>query len=69
MTLSDNELTEVSGGNQKAPYIYYTVVSGDTLWGIAQKFKTTIDEICLKNGWETEHRIFPGDKLIVPNNA
>lgn len=42
----------------------YIVQSGDSLWKIAKKFHTTVDNIMELNGL-TEHEIRPGDKLII----
>lgn len=42
----------------------YVVQSGDSLWKIAKKFHTTVDNIMEINGL-TDHAIKPGDKLIL----
>lgn len=46
-------------------YTVYTVVPGDTLWIISQKFKTTVGEIKLLNNLITDS-ILIGQKLRVP---
>lgn len=43
----------------------YTVVSGDTLFGIAQRYKTTVNDIMVVNGL-TSHTILPGQVLNIP---
>ncbi|TDT63436.1 N-acetylmuramoyl-L-alanine amidase [Fonticella tunisiensis] len=43
----------------------YIVQSGDTLWGIAQKFKTTVEEIVKLNSISNPSLIHPGQELIV----
>lgn len=43
----------------------YIVQSGDTLWGIAQKFKTTVEEIVKLNSISNPSLIHPGQGLIV----
>lgn len=43
----------------------YTVVSGDTLFGIAQRYKTTVNDIMIVNGL-TSHTIMPGQVLNIP---
>ena len=43
----------------------YTVVAGDTLFGIAQKFNTTVNDIMVVNGL-TSHTIMPGQVLNIP---
>ncbi|WP_282919739.1 phage tail tip lysozyme [Ignavigranum ruoffiae] len=44
---------------------YYTVVAGDSLWAISQKFGLTLDELCQLNGITVNSVIHPGDRLIV----
>lgn len=42
----------------------YTVVSGDSLWGIAQKFGMTIDDLMAKNGL-SDYSLMVGQELTV----
>lgn len=42
---------------------YYTIRRGDTLWEIARKHKTTIEELKARNGISSAIR--PGEKLII----
>ncbi|MCE7791106.1 LysM peptidoglycan-binding domain-containing protein [Salipaludibacillus sp. CUR1] len=44
----------------------YDVVGGDTLFGISQKFQTTVSHLKRLNGL-TSDRIFIGEKLLVPS--
>lgn len=44
---------------------YYTVVSGDSLWGIANRFGLTVNELCELNNITINTTIHPGDQLIV----
>lgn len=46
---------------------YYTVVAGDTLYSIARKYKTTVDEIKRLNNLTTS-LLSLGQKLIIPEN-
>ena len=46
--------------------IMYVVQLGDTLWKIAKKFRSTIDEIVRTNGIEDPDKIYPGQKLYIP---
>lgn len=43
----------------------YTVQSGDSLWSIARKFNTTVDELKNKNGL-TSNLLSIGQQLIIP---
>lgn len=45
--------------------ITYTVKRGDTLWDIAQKFKTTVDKLVKDNGIKNKNLIYPGQKLKI----
>ena len=47
--------------------VSYTVKSGDTLWKIAQKYKTSVDTIKNFNGL-TSNTILVGQTLLVPIN-
>jgi len=56
-------------GNSSAPINNneYVVQKGDTLYGIAQKFNTTVNSIVLSNNLKNNN-LFIGQKLIIPNN-
>lgn len=43
----------------------YVVKSGDTLSGIAQKYKTTYQKIASDNNIKNPNLIFPGQKLVI----
>lgn len=45
--------------------IIYIVQKGDTLWDIAKKYNTDIDDIVEVNGIENEDLIFEGQKLLI----
>lgn len=48
---------------------YYTVVPGDNLWGIAERFYgdgTRYPEIAAANGVENPSLIFPGQTFLIP---
>lgn len=49
--------------------VEYTVVSGDTLASIAQRFGTTISDIVRENNLESADQIQEGQKLKIPANA
>ena len=45
----------------------YTVVSGDTLWGIAKKHNVALEKLLQANpGIKNPNLIHPGDKVVVP---
>ncbi|HEY3343093.1 MAG TPA: LysM peptidoglycan-binding domain-containing protein [Anaerolineae bacterium] len=44
----------------------YTVVDGDTLWGIAVTYKLSLDEIVAANPGINPDRVYPGDVINVP---
>ncbi len=49
--------------------IYYTVKSGDTLWQIANRYGTTINEITSLNNIKNPNLIYPGQILQVLTNS
>lgn len=47
-------------------YTLYTVMPGNTLWGIANYFGTTVDAIVRENNIENPEFIIPGLVLKIP---
>lgn len=43
----------------------YVTRPGDTLWSIAQRFGTTVDEIAKKNGMCNPNMLYPGTRLYI----
>ena len=43
----------------------YTVKSGDTLSGIASKYKTTVDKLVKDNNIKNANLIYPGQKIVI----
>lgn len=72
MVLTDGDLAkphthEATAAEEKTENgIVYTVVPGDTLWGIAIAHKTTVTALCKANGIEAGKYIYPGQKLTIP---
>jgi FOG: LysM repeat len=59
----------LSVSDRQAPAaLSYKVVSGDTLWGIANKFGTTISDIKFLNNLQTD-LIYVGQSLSIPGPA
>ena len=46
--------------------IIYVVKSGDTLWKIAKRFGSTVDDIARVNGMKNPDKINPGEKIYIP---
>ncbi len=44
----------------------YFVIPGDTLWSIAKKFRSTMEDISITNGIEDKDKIYVGQKLYIP---
>lgn len=59
---------QISGEREEQDYnlILYMVKKGDTLWKIAKKYNSTIDDIVRTNGIEDENKIQVGQKLFIP---
>lgn len=46
--------------------IEYTVVEGDTIYSIAEKFGVTVEDLLAINGLTEDDFIHPGDVLLIP---
>lgn len=59
---------EDSGEREEQDYniVMYIVKKDDTLWKIAKRFGTTVENIVRVNGIEDENKIFPNQKLYIP---
>jgi membrane-bound lytic murein transglycosylase D len=53
-----------ASGSQK--YTYYTIVSGDNLWDIANKFDVTVSQLKEINKFKNNSRLTPGQKIKIP---
>jgi N-acetylmuramoyl-L-alanine amidase len=51
-----------------ANYSLYTIVSGDSLWLISQKYGTTVSELMNANNLKS-YMIYPNQVLKIPSNA
>lgn len=63
-----NEI-QTSGEREKEDYsiLMYIVKKDDTLWKIAKRFGSTVEDIVRINGIEDENKINPGQKLFIPH--
>lgn len=59
-------LPPVSGGTNARTY---TVRAGDTLWGIAQTYGTTVAALAAANGITDPDLIYPGELLQIPGSG
>lgn len=64
--LNDEVLSEVSGGVGEIPTFDYTIVFGDTLGEIAQRFQTTVQFLCRLNNIPNPDKIKAGDTIKIP---
>lgn len=65
--LKKKEVAPTTGSFTSTGSFTYTVVAGDTLWGIAKRFGTTVDKIKADNNLSS-NTIVVGKKLIINSN-
>lgn len=46
--------------------VYYTVRAGDTLWGIARRFGSSVNAIAAANGIKNPNLIYAGEVFLIP---
>lgn len=68
-------VTKASGGVKKKPVLqaqrrYHEVRIGDTLYGIAIKYRVSVDQLCRLNNIDKKNPvIFPGQKILISPGA
>lgn len=60
---------QTNGEREEEDYsiLMYIVKKDDTLWKIAKRFGSTVEDIARTNGIEDENKIEPGQKLYIPH--
>lgn len=67
--LCDNEMEQTTGGAYRGRVVYHTVVKGDTLSGLASKYRTTVNDIMALNSFITNRDLIKVDwVIVVPDN-
>ena len=69
MNLMNEIQTNGERETQDYSIVLYIVKKGDTLWEIAKRYGSTIDDIIKTNGIEDGNKIYPGQKLFIPRYA
>ena len=59
---------QTNGEREEQDYsiVMYIVKKDDSLWKIAKKFGSTVDDIVRLNGIENPQVIYPGQKIFIP---
>ena len=62
---------QTNGEREEQDYniIMYIVKKDDTLWKIAKRYGSTVEDIARANGIEDENKIYIGQKLFIPRYA
>ena len=66
INIVDNIEVDETNDFEDYSLVIYIVKPGDTLWSIAKKLKSTVDDIVKANAIEDENKIKPGEKLYIP---
>lgn len=66
LNIIDEINIEENRDNSIYSMVIYFVRPGDTLWKIAKKFRSTMDDIAKVNGIEDKNKIYPGQQLYIP---
>lgn len=70
-TTPPSVVTTVDPANTLPPPMTYTIVSGDSMYGIAAKFGTSAEDIASYNSWADGilHPLSPGMVILIPPTA
>lgn len=69
INIIDEISREESSENNIYSMVIYFVKPGDTLWKIAKKFRSTIEDIARVNNIEDENKIYVGQQLYIPKSV
>ena len=58
-------MDEETASMPMAGAVIYMVQKGDSLWKIAKKYRTTVNDILAVNDIENPDLIYPGQKLLI----
>ena len=64
-TVKDITVDEETASMPMAGAVIYMVQKGDSLWKIAKKYRTTVNDILAVNDIENPDLIYPGQKLLI----
>lgn len=64
-TVKDIIMEEETASMPMAGAVIYMVQKGDSLWKIAKKYRTTVNDILAVNDIENPDLIYPGQKLLI----
>ena len=62
------ELDEILDQKSKPSITVYVVQKGDTLWKIAKRYNSTVEEIIEANDIISPENVMPGEKIIIEKN-
>lgn len=68
VNITENPLDQSRGSAQPSIILYYSQ-EGDTLWKVAKKYFTTIDEIKKLNGLTDKDLVVPGQQIMIPKRV
>ena len=66
ITIIDDIKEEENRSTNNCSLVIYYVKDGDTLWKIAKKFGSTVEEIARINGIEDEDKLNIAQQLFIP---
>ena len=67
--VTNEELSQVSGGSYDGPCFIYVIKKGDCLSVLAQRYGTTVRILVELNNIKNPNLIYEGYKLLIPYNG